>query len=105
MKECVCGNVCDQIIKQTGGFEFMCHRCGIAYQPNEDEKILYEQQYRASTEAERNRILIEQSAFDPTNTHVRRQCKCGRTIMVNLRLGEDQKNIYSCMCGYTECYN
>jgi hypothetical protein len=68
-----------------------------------DDTLLLEEQFEREQSNLKYNTFIENSAHDPTNMRVVRDCAgCGRGYMTMIRIGEHSKIMYTCLCGRRE---
>jgi DNA-directed RNA polymerase subunit M/transcription elongation factor TFIIS len=75
---------------------FICQSCQSRYAAKDDDSLRYEE-VKGSDIAIFSKIL-EKIADDPVNPKIYRDCKkCKHNIAKYVRLGDEQKMVYSCV--------
>lgn len=99
MKFCV---VCKSKLQRstaTGKIVYTCV-CANTYNGEPEDTLLLEEQFEREQSNLKYNTFIENSAFDPTNMRVMRDCvQCKRNYMTLIRIGEQSKVLYTCVCG------
>lgn len=96
-----CGS---KLTKQTysGDVVFVCI-CKQSY-PSLPKDTLMAEEYMESGDSKlKYNVFIENSAHDPTNKIIKRQCsECEKNFMKVIRIGSTEQIIYVCTCGAIE---
>lgn len=102
MKFCdECGNKLTRSV-ETGEVLFMCV-CMKSFKGEARDTLLLEENFETHKSNLKYDTFIENSAHDDTNKRILRNCKlCERNYMTLIRIGEQSKVMFTCICGARE---
>lgn len=100
MKFCVeCGSR-TQANTATGELSFDCIQCQKRYNATPQDTLMVEEFIKTEAENLKYQVFIENSPYDVTNKKILKQCpKCKIDFMTLIRIGEQEKVMYTCTCG------
>lgn len=86
--------------EKDGKLVFKCFKDGQIYEANAFQTRLVAEDYEASESSAKFENAITYAPYDNTIPWVENKCeKCERTLVKMLRLGEQKKVVYVCLCG------
>jgi ASC-1-like (ASCH) protein len=102
MKFCdECGNKLSRSV-ETGEVIFTCI-CTKTFKGTTRDVLLLEEQFETHKSNLKFDTFIENSAYDDTNKRILRDCSnCKRNYMTLIRIGEQSKIMFTCVCGIRE---
>lgn len=98
-----CQNYLDRAFTPADDLIFRCKYCFLEYPSEPKDTLIFEQKQFENSGTDMYKTFIELAPFDPAQFRVLRDCKkCKNPYMALARIGETQKTIYACKCGYYE---
>jgi DNA-directed RNA polymerase subunit M/transcription elongation factor TFIIS len=86
--------------KIAGRMTFTCS-CGNVQEATAEDALIKSGNLHAEEDTSNYNKIIESSAMDPTNKKVKKDCpKCGLDFMTQLRIGENESIVWTCVCGH-----
>lgn len=83
---------------------FEC-RCKYTINGEDDDTLMFEQQFTTEESNLKHETFIEMSPFDTAANIVRKDCpKCNLDFLILIRVSENQNIMYTCSCGYRSNY-
>ena len=96
---------CQALMMKTaqadGSISFMCD-CGISMPGMPDDTLMHEKIIEHAVGGLKFVQFIENSPYDAARAIVMRKCKCGLDHMTMIRIGDEQRTMYTCKCGNLE---
>lgn len=96
-------DLCSNLLKFTiinNDMAFACTKCNKIHKPNPKDSLRF---YESFGKIQDNSKFIKNSAHDPVNSMIKRECKkCNRGIMTYIIEGDKMTYRYTCKCGYIE---
>ena len=84
---------------KTGELIFRCKCCKI-YNSEPNDTLRFEEYMESSESKEKYQTFINNSAFDPAGYKINKPCEsCGVPYLTMIRVGVDEKPMYTCICG------
>jgi|FLOH01.1.fsa_nt_gi DNA-directed RNA polymerase subunit M/transcription elongation factor TFIIS len=102
--------VCQSVLQrstQIGSIVFHCNVCFTEEPGDEWDSLIMiggpEDDVQSGAEEKKYEKLIATAAFDQVNEKIKKECpKCGLDYMTQIRVGDQERIIYKCKCGYEE---
>lgn len=83
----------------TGDIDWICPSCETVVPGTAEDARVSGEVHGSSDTTAMYDSLLRHSAFDETNQLVARDCACGRDYMTQVRVGVNERIIYTCRCG------
>ena len=86
-----------------GSLKFRCISCENIYESDESDTLMATGHIEDTTHLDlKYEVFVENSPHDPTNKLISKECpNCKKNYMTMIRIGVDEKILYTCDCGYS----